>query len=130
MGDRCYIQLTVRESDVGFFTSSGFYIDMRNGDGTVRVVDEERNYGDVDSFQHMPFFGSHHTGCEYGPSAMACDGKGRFVSVDSDFYDNDIPVVKYGSDGISPDALRSVEEYYSVLAAARVALGLVEKGAT
>lgn len=76
MGDRCCMMITCRAQDAARFEPEGF---VREGDvaadGLATMVDEGRNYADMDGLpKDVPYTGAHSSGDSYSPGIFACDG--------------------------------------------------------
>lgn len=110
MGDRCYISLRCRRRDVKAFEEAGYVEDdsanhVTGDEGVhgVLMVNEE-GYADLDALPKVPYYGSHGSGCSYGPGEFACDGKetaetetieGHGQSVATIFADGSISLSDY-----------------------------------
>lgn len=93
MGDRCYVQMTMRKTDVPLFAQfvgaepdeQWFdYEDELDNPELTDVSLHEANYALLDARQAaaeagIPFFGTHDAGSEYGP--------GGFVSLHGQMFD-------------------------------------------
>ena len=87
MGDRCFVQLTLRRSDLQRFravTEWGHcFMTDDDENGTSAAVDgyiDEVNYWGEDQLdaaaaQGIPFYGVHESGCAYGRGHFLSDGK-------------------------------------------------------
>ena len=96
MGDRCFLEATLRRCDLQKFrdvTEWGDYFTVDDEDGDSAVVDgyiEEVNYGgdnelDTAAAAGIRFYGKHHSGDEYGPEMFCSEGKRRTaLAVDTD----------------------------------------------
>jgi hypothetical protein len=86
MGDRCYIEITMRRSDLSRFAAHvdaapaekwwDCLTEEENRPGVVTVSVYEANYGWYDeraaaAKDGIPFYGTHADGGEYGPYAFA-----------------------------------------------------------
>lgn len=116
------MRITCRESDVLLFTADdiGFLEDADVHDGVV-VVDDERNYANVDDLPlDVPFYGYHDSGGSYGPGVFACDGT-DFIEVEG--IDGS-PVAQIERNGQPREYdLRQARTYYRILANAERLLG-------
>ena len=67
MGDRCAAYVTCRQTDVPMFKKEGFDEDYDEGDGLVRLCNEQANFGGTEVLtalarQGVVFFGHHEPG--------------------------------------------------------------------
>lgn len=110
MGDRCFVQLTLRREDLQKFrdlTEWGdcFTVDDESGDSTaVDGYIEEVNYWGEDELSKaakggVMFHGTNESGCGYGRGEFLSDGKHlRAINVDEEGY----ACVRYDTDTGAP----------------------------
>ena len=127
MSDCCYMSLVGRREHQAVFEGMGFRLEEERPDGTVYMIDEQAGYANDSDLRglagkEIPFYAENGPGGEYGDGRYACDGH-RVVQVDC--MHGGEPAVEVGEDG-EPDAdqMHAVHDYYSVLAAAKAALGV------
>ena len=85
MGDRCYVEITVRRQDLAKWENLGYtdgdseLVNTGEVKSYVSMYDSERNYGvnhDTDDVvSGCPMFGSHSSGGDYGAYLFAWDGE-------------------------------------------------------
>jgi hypothetical protein len=144
MGDRCWLQVSCRKSDLKKITeqfggvSYGLPEDPEDHPFSEIIDDEktwmtgqidEINYGGLTDLEELaeagiPFTGSSGTGGGYGPAVMACDGKTFFhMGASWDGY----PFVEIGPNGelIPKGVMQRIREYYLILDRAK---RIIEKG--
>ena len=127
MGDRCYIELTCRESDAPIFERMGFLDQghcVNDGPGTVRLTNDQGYWCDFP--ENIPFIGEHSAGHEYGPCLYACDGRDYMEVLPGNDGPGEV-FVRVDPDG-SPNvrALLDVADYYAITKRARAMLGFPE----
>lgn len=123
MGDRCAAYVTCRQADVPKFKEEGFDEDFDEGDGFVRLCNEQANYGGTEALtaltkQGVVFFGHHEAGGNYGPCVFASDGR-RYVEAASSEVGGD-PVARVLPSGrVNGHEVRAALQYFKTLAKAR-----------
>ena len=97
MGDRCYMEVRTLEEHRKVFEDLGFDEVTEEGDGLVRLVDQEANYAHNDQLPtNIPYIAYNAAGGDYGESGYVCDGKDfREISVNKEF----IPIIEVEDDG-------------------------------
>jgi hypothetical protein len=120
MGDRCYFQLTCLAKDAPLFEPLGFYAE-ESDDGTVDMIDLERNEADTDALpKDVPYFGYHCAGGCYGSGVFACDGS-EFARCESDH--DGYPTARVNGDGeVDEKTLNEARTYVEVRARAEAML--------
>lgn len=119
MGDRCAAYVTCRQLDVPKFREEGFDEDYDEGDGLVRLSNEQANYGGTEALtalakQSVVFFGHHEAGGSYGPCVFASDGR-RYVEAMSSKIDGD-PVARVLPRGrVNTGDVRKAVRYFKAL---------------
>ena len=140
MGDRCYIDITMRRADLPRFAP---FIDEQAGDEwwddedehaghpdlvTVRVYEANYAWGDerqAAAVDGIPFFGSHGEGGEYGPYAFASlDGEQLEVQVNHDGY----MVVSVDDNLQMLDDIEHLRAYVAKVRAVKKLFGIGEGG--
>lgn len=129
MGDRCYLQLTVRKADYDTHGLEGDFDQVVTEDdenGVITVAESEANYGYVTELEEwankgIPFYGEHCAGAEYGACCFACDGK-EYVIVPCN--ESNMPVVAVDPvDGsINEPNLQEVHKYMWIVKRAEAML--------
>ena len=111
MGDRCFLEATLRRRDLQKFrdvTEWGDCFTVDDEDGDSAVVDgyiEEVNYGGVDGVTAaasagLRFHGTHGSGSGYEPEMFISDGRAcTFLTVDGEGYAS----VQYDPETGKPD---------------------------
>lgn len=124
MGDRCYMKVYCLPQHAPLFEALGFLLDDAGpdeDDGTVELIDEERNYGDTDELpKTVPFRGWHDEGGDYGGGVFACDGSGGFAIAET-LHNSTTPAVECPRDGIDRERMDAAEAYYAMLDKAEAA---------
>lgn len=133
MGDRCYMEVTCRQSDAETFEEMGFReegggINLGELAGTLcTIADQQANYahhGDMPA--KIPYFGYHDAGGDYGPMVFACDGAGAFAEAPT-HHDAGGPLVGLLQDGsVDRESLQSTREYLKIKRRAMLALGFAD----
>lgn len=112
MGDRCYLSLRMRQSDLGVMSEcvnycSGDWWDERvdGDDGSVELDVYEANYAMCEELEKatargVAFYGWHAPGDGYSGGVFASNGKGRYRATEA--LDAE-PVVKFDMDTGRPD---------------------------
>ena len=111
MADRCYLSLTMRQSDIEAlreFTpwpdDTCAWWDEREDseDGSAEITVEEANYAWTEELTNaaekgrIAFYGQHGPGGDYGGGMFASNGR-RYIEVETSY--NGGPVVEYGAGG-------------------------------
>ena len=132
MGDRCFIEITLRREDLSRF---GAHVPATPGEAwwdritednpdTVTVSVYEANYGWYDERDEaakagIPFYGTHSEGGEYGPYAFAAwKGTHREAQLD---HDGDL-MLSIGEDLKPLHGMASIRKYVATLRKVRAAL--------
>jgi hypothetical protein len=120
MGDRCWLQVTVRKRDEQKFLEAvdedPRYLEREEDEwGNPRLTCDEANYGwydelDVAAAAGCVFHGDHGAGGEYGPATFASDGSGGCHNVDADR--ESMPVVVVGEQGPDKNHLQLIADYW------------------
>lgn len=129
MGDRCWLSMTFKTSDLPVFEEvlgKGFWNERdENGDGvTVHVC--EANYGWYEerlklAKRGITFWGSHGEGDEYGAATFVAHA-GEYEEVEA-IHDGS-PVVRVEAPGIATKAdMNGVRNYFALLLKAEAASG-------
>lgn len=114
MGDRCYVEITVRKRDKESWEALGYadeYHAETDADHIV-LIDEERNYGVSDTTDDIvdgcPMYGYHEEGGNYPAMLFAFDGE-SFLSHECN--SNKMPIVECGPDGPAQDHVDLAKEF-------------------
>jgi len=129
MGDRCYLQMTLRRDDYEKHDLSDYFSEgvVGKNDGLMTVAEWEANWTYESELEewaklNIPFYGYHGPGENYGPSVFASDGKGHYAEAETNSDGHLIGVVN--DDGsIDKGYKKIIETYRSVFNAAKIALG-------
>src|SRR5688572_26012518 len=93
--DRCYFELTCRNSDVERFERQGFVIQRSDGRiTTMEDAEADPNVGRLP--RDIPWYGWNTTRFDILPMAHACDGR-QTISVETGIQDRDRFVVRMDS---------------------------------
>ena len=125
MGDRCYLSLTMRQSDLKAFRKfvpwdgEEWWNEREDyEDGTADLTVEGADYAWTGELikaaeeGHLPFYGQHGPGGCYGSEVFASDGK-AYAEKEASFYG--LPAVEYGMDSKPcADSLRVMRRFVSV----------------
>jgi hypothetical protein len=125
MGDRCWIQVTVRTQDVAVAANILDPSDdaESHDDGTTTLLDGEADYGwstelqDLAERKHIPFVGCHGAGDEYGAQEFCSDGQTYH-----EIPEGPMVLALIHDDGaveIDEDSLGEIKEYAATLTRAR-----------
>ncbi len=128
MGDRCYLQMTLRKLDYDKHGMNEFFdqhIEPLNEKGVITVDEAEANWGYVNELEEwvahgFPFQGWHAPGSEYRGHLFACDGR-EYAAVECS--DHAIPVVGVRTDGnVDPDEMKEIRRFQEIDARAHAML--------
>ena len=123
MGDRCAAYVTCRQADTAKFNEEGFDEENDEGDGLVRLCNDQANYGGTEALtalakQGFIFFGHHEAGGNYGPCVFASDGRRYVEAASSEIGGN--PVARVLPSGrVNGHEVRAALQYFKTLAKAR-----------
>jgi len=126
MGDRCAAYVTCRQADTAKFNEEGFDEENDEGDGLVRLCNDQANYGGTEALtalakQGLVFFGHHEAGGNYGPCVFASDGKKYAEAISSEVGGE--PVARVGEDGrVNAADVHNAARYFGTLARAKALL--------
>jgi len=133
MGDRCYLEITMRRADLPLFAPHvdagaddewwDIADDVDNHPDLVTVGVYEANYAwqsarDAAAASGIPFFGTHEEGGEYGPGGFAaCDG----AMLDVELRHGGYMIIALDDDlkPVDPDDLAHLREYVAKLRAVK-----------
>lgn len=109
MGDRCWLSLTMRQSDLKAFRKfvpwdeDEWWNDREdNDDGSVELTVEEANYAWTEELTkaaeegRLPFYGQHGSGGCYGGGVFASDGE---VFAEKEASHDGLPTVEHNMQG-------------------------------
>jgi len=116
MGDRCYMHVTCRREDQGFFAEIGFHLDYEQTPNApvIEMIDEEANYAHNDKMPaHVPYFGYSGAGGNYGASSFACDGR-RYREVETGYAGGFVVQWDEKKKRPTPESLRAISRYFPV----------------
>jgi hypothetical protein len=115
MGDRCYVEITVRKCDTEAWESLGYYeqdATYVSGDNQLILADDERNYGVSDTTDDIapgcPMYGYHEQGGDYPAMIFAFDGE---IFLQHECNSNHMPVIECGLTGPCPDDVATAKEF-------------------
>jgi hypothetical protein len=115
MGDRCYVSITVRRSDLQKWLDQGWEFEFEEDDDkpAPTLCFLEKNYGmhDTDYLPGCPMYGFSGEGGTYPAYVFATDGEDVWVCEAV----GDEPVVKWGKDGAVQEDVAEVMEYWKAL---------------
>lgn len=132
MGDRCFLEMTVRRSDtervldlLGIYGEPAPDDADKEGHGHIEVG--EANYGLPDERERIaklgiPFVGSHESGSSYGPVCFAA-ADGEMIEVAA-LEGEPVCRVRNGPSGAEPDpdVMKTIRRYFLLERRARAAL--------
>lgn len=123
MGDRCWLEITIKEKNEQLFKKS-FSPESDYGHDSnslhnkqLSFVYEEANYAFYDELKvlsetSLQFYGNHGPGGTYGPSEFVSDGK-EFVSIETGFEGG--YVCNFHSNGTPEEStLAEIKKYLSI----------------
>jgi hypothetical protein len=111
MGDRCYVEITVRECDRDEWESLGYDEEGDDTEGALNLADTERNYGVSDSLdlaEGCPMFGYHSEGGEYPAMLFAYDGE---IFLKHECNQNRCVVIECHPEGPSSEDIEAAQEF-------------------
>ena len=121
MGDRCYLEITLRTCDVGAVREvlGDWFPDetVDDGDtpeGVTRAVIYEANYGYATELiqlaNTLPFFGRHGAGCAY-PAARFAAVDGKYHEADTLDNDDGLVVSVDDAGDVNADELAAIKRF-------------------